>query len=165
MIVHAVCICFIYTQDINIYDREGVYMKRPMIMMTILACAFLLLASGCTASRGSLGHDQKTGDPAMESSSYLTRLNDLKAINIAANFLKEHGLNPSFQETFIQYHLASHVPDDILPADEKALDYFGEYLEVRLYFSDDPENAPCRECTVVYIDDIGNVLGYTLPDS
>ncbi len=152
-------------QEINVHDRKGVYMKRIVVYTALIACIFLFMAGGCTASPGSGANVQKSGDPALESSSFLTRLSDLKVINIAANFLKERGLNASFQETFIQYHQGSHVPDEIQPADEKAQDYFGEFLEVRFYYSDDPENDPCKECTVIYIDEVGNVLGYTLiPD-
>lgn len=92
-------------------------------------------------------------------SSYLTQMDDLKAINLAANFLKDLGETVTFQETYIEYHDAEETAAHISLADGKSIDYSGDYLEIRLYDSDDPAYEQPDNYTVVYISQDGKVIG------
>lgn len=98
-------------------------------------------------------------DAAFQSSRLLIHMDDLKAINLAANYLKEQGESVSFQETYIEYHDAGESAANITLADGKTIEYIGDYLEVRLFQSDDPVHNPCQHCTVVYISRDGKILG------
>lgn len=98
-------------------------------------------------------------DAAFQSSRLLIHMDDLKAINMAANYLKEQGETVSFHETYIEYHDAGETASGIILADGKTIEYIGDYLEVRLFQSDDPVHNPCQHCTVVYISRDGKILG------
>jgi hypothetical protein len=103
--------------------------------------------------------DSEPHGAAFKGSTYLMHMDDLKAINLAANYLKELGETVSYHETLIQYHEAQEAAVNIALAEGKFVEYSGDYLEVRFYSSDDPEANPCENCTVVYISQDGKILG------
>lgn len=101
-------------------------------------------------------------DPAFtgsKGSSYLMQMDDLKVINLAANFLKGLGETVTFQETYIEYHEAQDTAVNISLADGESIDYSGAYLEIRFYDSDDLADESPDNYTVVYISQDGKVLG------
>lgn len=103
--------------------------------------------------------DSAPYDTAFRGSSFLIRMDDLKAINMAANYLKNLGETVTFQETYIEYHDAGSSAVNISLADGESVEYRGDYLEVRLYQSEDPKDSGCEHCTVVYISQDGKILG------
>jgi hypothetical protein len=101
-------------------------------------------------------------DPAFtgsKGSSYLMQMDDLKVINLAANFLKGLGETVTFQETYIEYHEAQDTAVNISLADGESIDYSGAYLEIRFYDIDDLADENPDNYTVVYISQDGKVLG------
>ena len=113
---------------------------------------FLLFMSACSEVQPKATH------------TFLTHMDDLKAINLAANYLKEQGETVNFQETYIEYHDAEAATAHISLADGINIDYLGDYLEIRLYQTDHPEQNTTDHCIVIYITHDGKVLGQnTLP--
>ncbi|MDD2504507.1 MAG: hypothetical protein PHG58_11800 [Clostridia bacterium] len=122
-------------------------MNRKLIAASIIL-VFLLWISSCS-----------TPAPSVETHSFLTHMDDLKAINMAAKYLKEQGETVSFQETYIEYHDAASTTAHIPLEDGKIVEYQGEYLEIRLYRKDESKPNPYEYCTVVYITQEGKILG------
>jgi len=87
-------------------------------------------------------------------------MDDLKAINLAADYLKERGETVDFQETYIEYHDAGESALDDSLAGENDAGHISDYLEVRLYQIDDQTENSCEHYTVVFISGDGRVLGY-----
>ncbi|WZL78461.1 hypothetical protein QBE55_13280 [Eubacteriales bacterium mix99] len=144
-------------------------MKKKGITVLFLVGS-MLLASSCNKKTET--PDSQKGRPACEvksessesdhaayaGSSFLKQMDDLKAINLAANYLKELGETVSFQETYIEFHKRQKTAVQLPVTDGKPISYPGDYLEVRLYRGEDREN-PCEECTTVYISQNGKILG------
>jgi|SRR5690554_6579203 hypothetical protein len=97
--------------------------------------------------------------PTVETQSRLTHMDDLKAINLAANYLKEQGETVQFEETYIEYHDAGTTAAHIALEDGETLEYPGEYLEIRFYQKDESKQNPYGQYTVVYITQGGKILG------
>lgn len=134
-------------------------MRKSLII--VLFINILLMISSCSQTAIITGEiDSEPHDAAFQGSSYLMQMDDLKAINLAANFLKDNGESVSFLETFIEYHEADDVAVHLSLANGESVDYLGAYLEVRLYQSDDPKSDPWEECTIIYISQDGKILGH-----
>ena len=143
---------------------------KKTIAVLLAIIGFMMIAGSCRSGTPGEAPDKapdraaassdpsELHDAAFKGSSYLKQMDDLKAINLAANFLKGLGETVTFQETYIEFHEAQKAAVEIPLADGESVEYLGDYLEVRLYDSDDPED-PCEECTVVYISQDGKVLG------
>ena len=95
-------------------------------------------------------------------SSFLVKMDDLKAINLAANYLKESGETVSFKETYIEYHDAGKTAETIQLAGGNFIEYEGDYLEIRFYKGEGEEVSPDDECIVVYIGEDGKILGQNI---
>lgn len=151
-------------------------MKKTAILTLAIAMILMLtftmyITSGCSgllhAADEDNGADEQESEPhdeAFTGSSYLLHMEDLKAINIAANFLKEKGEDVTFIETYIEYHEPEEVPAHLSLINGETLDYPGEYLEVRLYKEIDEDNENCGSCIIIYIDKSGKVLGHNKID-
>ena len=128
-------------------------MNRKIIVVITIMLSVLILLPSCSSPV-----------PTVETQSRLTHMDDLKAINIAANYLKEQGETVSFQETYIEYHDAGATTAHIPVEDGKTVEYPGEYLEIRLYQMDESKQDPYEHCTVVYITQDGKILGQNTLD-
>ena len=134
--------------------------RRNVLMVAIIGLTVLFAFTSCSiADTQKDNRYQEANNAAFNRSSFLTRMDDLKAINIAANYLKSIGETVEFQETYIEYHEAGKSAARLSIAGDETLEYSGDYLEVRLYNSEDPVNHPCEHCTVIYISREGKVLG------
>jgi len=142
--------------------------KTICILLTSLSMVFI--SCSCSNSKyndATITHiaDSTTSEPhdaaftSSKGSSYLMRMDDLKAINLAANFLKELGETVTFQETYIEYHEAQDTPVHISLADGESIDYSGAYLEIRLYDSESLVDETPNNYTVIFISQDGKVLG------
>ena len=138
-------------------------MVKKKICMVLALISILLTTSSCgSGDKPGVFLDPEPSEPhdaAFRGSSYLKQMDDLKAINLAANFLKDLGETVTFQETYIEYHEAQKAAVKLSLTGGESVEYLGDYLEVRLYDSDNPEEDPCGECTVVYISQEGKALG------
>ncbi|HZK33730.1 MAG TPA: hypothetical protein VFD33_00280 [Bacillota bacterium] len=128
----------------------------PLILVsTIILCA-------CGDSYDGRGLEDAPKGPKeadAQSTLVLANLEDLKILNLAANYLKDLGINASFYETLIEYHDAN-TPVTLELAGESSSEYTGEYLEVKFYYSDNSQEGPYDHCTTVYIDQKGQVIGH-----
>jgi hypothetical protein len=142
---------------IILFNNKNLYALIMAIGVLVLAgsCNYLPIDTQEKSESDSIAHDA-----AFSSSSFLLHMDDLKAINLAANYLKELGEPVTFQETYIEYHDAGESALNIALSGGKNVDYVGDYLEVRLYQSDDETGSPCEHCTIVYISQDGKILGY-----
>jgi len=143
-------------------------MKKNITVLILVGS--MLLTSSCnkeattpeskkdSPAREAKNESSESGHAAYAGSSFLKQMDDLKAINLAANYLKELGETVSFQETYIEFHERQKTAAQLPVTDGKPISYLGDYLEVRLYRGKDPEN-PCEECTTVYISQNGKILG------
>jgi hypothetical protein len=148
--------------------------KSIAVLSLMILIASMLLASSCNKKTGNTDHTKggpgceakdrssssssESGHAAYAGSSFLKQMDDLKAINLAANYLKGLGETVSFQETYIEFHKKQKTATHLPVTDGKPISYLGDYLEVRLYRGRNPEN-PCEECTTVYISQNGKILG------
>lgn len=153
--------------------RKRMYALLTMVVILLLAVSCGTLPTGSqagveeppkTQTQSGTGmpmeqEDLIPHDVVFRGSSFLIQMDDLKAINMAANYLKELGETVTFQETYIEYHDAGKTAANISLASGQSVDYMGDYLEVRLYQSNDPEEKPCEHCTVIYISQDGKILG------
>ncbi|HHY82673.1 MAG TPA: hypothetical protein GX505_08340 [Clostridiales bacterium] len=134
--------------------------NRNVILLTLILLFIIFAYVSCNAANTQKNtQDQEPHDTAFKGSTFLIRMDDLKAINIAANYLKSLGETVSFQETYIEYHEAGKTAAKISLIGNKTIEYSGDYLEVRLYDSEDPVNHPCEHCTIIYITQDGKILG------
>lgn len=129
-------------------------MNSKLIVLVVTILSVLILLPSCRSS-----------EPTVETQSRLTHMDDLKVINIAANYLKEQGEAISFQETYIEYHDAGTTTAHIALDDGETVEYLGEYLEIRLYQKDESKQNPYGHCTVVYITQDGKILGQNTLDN
>jgi hypothetical protein len=139
--------------------------KNTKVYVLIIVIGILVLAGSCGSlpiyTEDKSEADSIPHDAAFKSSSFLLLMDDMKAINLAANYLKEQGETVTFQETYIEYHDAGESTLDIALSGKEGVNYVGDYLEVRLYQSDDQTGNPCEHCTIVYISREGKILGYS----
>lgn len=134
--------------------------KLKILFAIAFAVLVLVFSSSCSQRQepdtSSIGQVENQTEGAFS----LTSIDDQRVIKLAADYLKEEGLELVFQETFIEYH-DSDSPV-LLAFDNKKLDsYIGQWLEVRFYYSQDPVKQPCQECTTVYFDENARVMGYS----
>lgn len=129
-------------------------MNSRLIVLIAIIISVLIFLPSC-----------KSSEPTVETQSRLTHMDDLKLINIAANYLKEQGETISFQETYIEYHDAGTTTAHIALEDGKTVEYPGEYLEIRLYQNDESKQNPYGHCIVVYVTQDGNILGQNTLDN
>mgnify|MGYP000850264302 CR=1 FL=1 len=128
-------------------------MNRKSIVVITIMISVLILLTSCSSPV-----------PTVETQSRLTHMDDMKAINIAANYLKEQGETISFHETYIEYHDAGTTTAHISLEDGKTVEYPGEYLEIRLFQKDESKQNLYEHCTVVYITQDGKILGQNTMD-
>lgn len=121
-----------------------------LLLLSLLSIIFLLSFSSCGST---------ANPPVIETNNFLTHMDDLNVINMAANYLKEQGETVSFQETYIEYHEAEVYPAHISLEDGKYVDYSGDFLEIRIYQEDDLKQNTSEHFTVVYISQDGEILG------
>lgn len=129
------------------------------ILSIVLALALILILNSCGTVQIDEINNSELNNTAFKSSTYLLQMEDLKAINLAAKFLRGIGESVDFHETYIEYHEAD-IEAHLSLANGESIEYTGEYLEVRLYSSTDPVKNPCESCVVIYINGDGKVLGY-----
>lgn len=139
-------------------------LKNKNVFGLIIFIGILITAVSCAHLSKDLPKSTEKNpfskDAASQSSSFLLHMDDLKAINLAANYLIERGETVIFQETYIEYHEAGESALNIGQSDNKKTDYTGDYLEIRLYQNDEKTGDSCAHYTVVYIAQDGKVIGY-----
>jgi hypothetical protein len=159
--------------DMSIYlniECQGEWSMKKTICILLAAIGLMMAASSCTkitpsteepatTAPNTAAVDSEPHGAAFKGGAYLQHMDDLKAINLAANYLKELGETVTYQETYIEFHEAQEAAVEIALAEGKSVEYAGDYLEIRFYNSDDPKNDPCEDCTVVYISQDGKILG------
>jgi uncharacterized protein YuzE len=143
--------------------------KRKTALYFVIVFLYIWLLIPAFSSCGSIWTDKQekpdellTQADTKVRSSFLVKMDDLKAINLAANYLKESGETVSFKETYIEYHDAGKTAETIQLAGGNFIEYEGDYLEIRFYKGEGEEVSPDDECIVVYIGEDGKILGQNI---
>gem|GEM_PF-2764362 len=131
------------------------FLMRPVFKVFALAVLILMICSACS---GNVSLQDSPEDEAEQTHSTIYTLSDLEIIKKSADFLKSHGEKVYFEESMITVLHADEKTPICIGPDEKEVFYQGDYMEVRLY--PDPDNGDDPDCTIVYLSDKGNVLGY-----
>lgn len=135
---------------------------KLIIPIIILFCAALTI--GCSATPLALDvahtgddHDHET----REGYSAIMFMTDLEIIKRAADHLKKHGEKVAFEETEISIHRCDD--EMVICTDSKGngITYKGDYLKITLYPPSKPSPPEYKKQFTVYLDQKGNVLGYT----
>jgi|LSQX01.2.fsa_nt_gb hypothetical protein len=144
--------------ELIMYNKTAVKLFISVILLFTVSCGILSEQAQEPELQSHSGM-QHPHDPAFRGSFLLTRMDDMKAINMAANYLKAQGETVTFQETYIEYHDSEQTSGRIPLTDGRTIEYSGDYLEVRLYNSCPDEHDHCAECNIVYISQDGKILG------
>lgn len=96
-----------------------------------------------------------------EGHSTLLFMTDLEVIKKATDYLKSHGEKVAFEETEITLHRCDKETVICEELKGKTITYKGDYLQITLYPPARPPKPDYNHCFTVYLDENGNVLGYT----
>ncbi|MCM8901034.1 hypothetical protein KVG29_07295 [Caldicoprobacter algeriensis] len=136
--------------------------KKYVIPIILFLAAFMI---GCSA-RPPLALDvsrtnDDDNDKAHEGYSAIMFMTDLEIIKRATDHLKSHGEKVAFEETEISIHHCD--TETVICTDPKGnrITYKGDYLKIVFYPPSKPLNPEYNKCFTVYLDQEGDVLGYT----
>lgn len=136
--------------------------RKYVIPIILFLAAFMI---GCSA-RPPLALDvSHTNDDynneAQEGYSAIMSMTDLEIIKRATDHLKGHGEKVTFEEIEISIHHCD--TETVICTDPKGnrVTYKGDYLKIVFYPPSKPLSPEYNKCFTVYLDQEGDVLGYT----
>ncbi len=100
-------------------------------------------------------------DEAHEGYSAIMSMTDLEIIKRATDHLKDHGEKVAFEETEISIHHCDTETVICTDAQGNRITYKGDYLKITFYPPSKPSRPEYNKCFTVYLDQDGDVLGYT----
>ncbi|MFO7295740.1 MAG: hypothetical protein C0P72_006925 [Clostridia bacterium] len=135
---------------------------KCVIPLMLFLAAFMI---GCSAEQLLAMDVSHTNDnyshEAQEGYSAIMFMTDLEIIKRATDHLKALGEKVAFQETEISIHHCDNKT--VIYTDPKGnrITYKGDYLKIVFYPPSKPPSPEYNKCFTVYLDQDGNVLGYT----
>lgn len=100
-------------------------------------------------------------DEAHEGYSAIMFMTDLEIIKRATDHLKGCGEKVAFEETEISIHHCDTETVICRDIDGNGITYKGDYLKITFYPPSKPLRPEYDKCFTVYLDQDGDVLGYT----